>query len=733
MSDSPNPEQEQEYQAQLAQQMRRYAEKARSIINDNYEVVLTYNASGLQWIDGYLQHKFETQDSTHLAEISLYFGAFLGECIIAANEARWAGIRPDYYIEFDTGNRAYPGDAVYALMSKGDKQAQTLSDYFKMIWQIRFKETECDLAELSKTMSRCADAMVEWIRQSYQYQLGYDEAGVKVADQLLTEFYKHPASQPSNIVLLFSAYLGECVIRETGGRWAKSGEHIMICFTNGNYAFPFTKVRKHLHIGPEESIASFFKAQKFFAPSILPPHKIRLLDIYENHPHSSLYIGKAMEDGPKWIKVIGVSDEKLEIPSSEYGLSADQARISIFLKTLERFYISSAEGQLLLQEGITEEYAACMPAQIRQQLSIQDIQRNWIGSDELKSGQAYAELWFAPSPEPGKHENGFATYFKNISKQRLRVRRFGGFRLKDNRWTLANHTNAYFTESEFRAWYKQGATWLEPGQQVCDDSNWGGTPALWAYFCENEQGQKFTVGKVLHSLDFNQSQPPTIPELSRLGRKSGHYFTKSQPAQKEFGSMLMDLRLEFMRQAKRLSQERLRRYIARAPNWLNNQDALIETVRKQQLLLTQGRIYWGALVMANRLLFSEGEGDSPAMLVYSDDVYFDDRPHELRAIASQLGRLKNQVPDDPEERQAADLVSDEMNRSMKVRLPACLSEKQVWGGAFMVFRQHLAGRVLTNNVFPILAHPETEAVMIVPHDFWPIALLGRWQQAELNF
>ena len=189
MSDSPNPEQEQEYQAQLAQQMRRYAEKARSIINDNYEVVLTYNASGLQWIDGYLQHKFETQDSTHLAEISLYFGAFLGECIIAANEARWAGIRPDYYIEFDTGNRAYPGDAVYALMSKGDKQAQTLSDYFKMIWQLRFKETECDLAELSKTMSRCADAMVEWIRQSYQYQLGYDEAGVKVADQLLTEFY----------------------------------------------------------------------------------------------------------------------------------------------------------------------------------------------------------------------------------------------------------------------------------------------------------------------------------------------------------------------------------------------------------------------------------------------------------------------------------------------------------------------------------------------------------------
>jgi len=51
MSDSPNPEQEQEYQAQLAQQMRRYAENARSIINDNYEVVLTYNASGLQWID----------------------------------------------------------------------------------------------------------------------------------------------------------------------------------------------------------------------------------------------------------------------------------------------------------------------------------------------------------------------------------------------------------------------------------------------------------------------------------------------------------------------------------------------------------------------------------------------------------------------------------------------------------------------------------------------------------
>jgi hypothetical protein len=45
----------------------------------------------------------------------------------------------------------------------------------------------------------------------------------------------------------------------------------------------------------------------------------------------------------------------------------------------------------------------------------------------------------------------------------------------------------------------------------------------------------------------------------------------------------------------------------------------------------------------------------------------------------------------------------------------------------MVFRKHIPGGVLTASQFPILVHPTTQAVMIVPFETWPDELARSWK------
>jgi hypothetical protein len=166
------------------------------------------------------------------------------------------------------------------------------------------------------------------------------------------------------------------------------------------------------------------------------------------------------------------------------------------------------------------------------------------------------------------------------------------------------------------------------------------------------------------------------------------------------------------------------------PPWLKTRedDALNEIFRQQNLLLKEGKIVWGALVQANALLFKPGNEDCPALLVYSTDAYFDSRPLELQLIAHKIGSFKETNPGDPELKEVARLVTDEMDRSMGFTLPRVFSDKEIRWAAFMVFRQHIPRGVLSSGLFPLLIHPSTQAVMIVPSKFWPIELLAMWKK-----
>jgi hypothetical protein len=165
----------------------------------------------------------------------------------------------------------------------------------------------------------------------------------------------------------------------------------------------------------------------------------------------------------------------------------------------------------------------------------------------------------------------------------------------------------------------------------------------------------------------------------------------------------------------------------RPPGWFPQTDDLMEVYRRQGTLMREGDIVWGALVQANAHLFQPGPDDHPAMAIHSEDPYFEDDPARLAAVARRLSELKGTTPDDPGERRWAEMITDEMERGMGWVAPkSCTGGRQVISTGFMVFRRHLPDGVLRCGWFPLLTHPETPAVMIVPSKYWPPDLVRIW-------
>lgn len=165
----------------------------------------------------------------------------------------------------------------------------------------------------------------------------------------------------------------------------------------------------------------------------------------------------------------------------------------------------------------------------------------------------------------------------------------------------------------------------------------------------------------------------------------------------------------------------------RPPSWFSRTDELTEVYRRQWTLLREGDVVWGALVQANGNLFQSGPDDHPAMTTYSADPFFDNDPTRLGAIVNRLYQMKHTTPPDPGERRLAEMITDQMERGMGWVVPkSCTRGREVVSTSFMVFRRHLPDGILRCGWFPLLTHPETPAVMIVPLRYWPPDLVRLW-------
>jgi len=172
---------------------------------------------------------------------------------------------------------------------------------------------------------------------------------------------------------------------------------------------------------------------------------------------------------------------------------------------------------------------------------------------------------------------------------------------------------------------------------------------------------------------------------------------------------------------------------AEPPEWMTaGGDPVRIFYEKQETLFRKGRIGWGALVEADDGVFARGDDDLPGVLVYSEDEHFDARPAELAAIGARLAGLKAAGAGASEPARFAQAVRNDSGRPLGVPVPASLSAREPMLSSFVAIRAHLPDGVLSGDWFPVLIHPASVVPMIVPHTFWPPAMLAAWNERRMS-
>ena len=163
--------------------------------------------------------------------------------------------------------------------------------------------------------------------------------------------------------------------------------------------------------------------------------------------------------------------------------------------------------------------------------------------------------------------------------------------------------------------------------------------------------------------------------------------------------------------------------------WVLTRDKLRSVVLDQDMLRDQGRVVWGALVQANSVLFDPDNRQTlPANVIYSPDLWFDNNVPALRGLARGLFDLKGKNPADKELRSFARAITNELLRTMRLPLPRSLTDnREVYFTTCLVQPSHLPSGHLATGFFPLLICPDkTDAVMILPAEYWPEELCAAW-------
>ena len=90
---------------------------------------------------------------------------------------------------------------------------------------------------------------------------------------------------------------------------------------------------------------------------------------------------------------------------------------------------------------------------------------------DLEEGRALVQVLFGRSTShPGSRDH-YSTALVNLSCERVRVLKFGGYSRRGETYVLNTVTHRFFTASDFLEWYGARGKWIEPGQTVIDPNN----------------------------------------------------------------------------------------------------------------------------------------------------------------------------------------------------------------------------------------------------------------------
>jgi hypothetical protein len=150
------------------------------------------------------------------------------------------------------------------------------------------------------------------------------------------------------------------------------------------------------------------------------------------------------------------------------------------------------------------------------------------------------------------------------------------------------------------------------------------------------------------------------------------------------------------------------------------------------LLWSQGVVVWGAVAQANSLLFDKTKPQScPADVVYSLDEPASVNMHYLAEAARAIFEVKNTEPEDPQEAEFAQCMTNEYLRSYGLDVPPKFSPWFPSKISVTFFeRSEIPGRSIVSTVLPIVACPkEPFLVLPLPLKLWERGLRQRWIEA----
>jgi hypothetical protein len=106
----------------------------------------------------------------------------------------------------------------------------------------------------------CANA--EMVVQTFTEQgLAYDQRSVDWIDGYIERNREGwDADTADKLGNMLGSFFGECIRQNFGGEWKMTDNGLAIEFSDGNAAFPFNKVNKHIANGDGDSIASMYSS-----------------------------------------------------------------------------------------------------------------------------------------------------------------------------------------------------------------------------------------------------------------------------------------------------------------------------------------------------------------------------------------------------------------------------------------------------------------------------------------
>jgi hypothetical protein len=103
---------------------------------------------------------------------------------------------------------------------------------------------------------------IQQFQSLVSFPFGYTAESVEWVDGFIERNrLSQSAEQQEGLVNVIGSYLGEAIIANYGGAWARDNvfETWGVCLGGENWAFPFAKVQKQYENGSGDSIYSFFQ------------------------------------------------------------------------------------------------------------------------------------------------------------------------------------------------------------------------------------------------------------------------------------------------------------------------------------------------------------------------------------------------------------------------------------------------------------------------------------------